>query len=470
MIRGAAASVLALAGAHKLFTGLLAAGLVLRIVTFFAYRPALVYYDSTRYLDTMRDLAPGQVRPAGYPIFLWILPTGWELAVVPAVQHGLGLAIAVALYAVLIRLGVRRSWSAIATAPVLLDAYQLNIQQYILTEALFETLLVAGCVLILWRRPPGPAAAALAGFAIAGAALVRGNALVAIAPLFLALLLLRPPWRSVAALVVAFAVPLAAYAAWYQSEHGDYALSGYGGRFLYARVAPFADCNRFEVPAEERVLCPAGEPGERPNVETFMWSRSRSPVYRVEPERRVELAGSFARRTIRHQPFDYAEAVLSDFVYGFSPVKGQREGDLPVERWRFQTYFPMFREPDTSEILRADGYERGQVARPLARFLRTYQRVGHTPGPLLALALLLGAAAAVGIGRARGSGVRTAAFAFTGVALAIAISSVAVSQFSWRYQLPLLVLAPPAGAIGATALARRYPAPRAQSSADIAAP
>ncbi len=37
--------------AHPVFTGLLVAGLVLRVITFFAYRPALIYYDSTRYLD-----------------------------------------------------------------------------------------------------------------------------------------------------------------------------------------------------------------------------------------------------------------------------------------------------------------------------------------------------------------------------------------------------------------------------------
>ena len=47
------------------------------------------------------------------------------------------------LYALLVRLGVPKTWSALATAPVLLDGYQLNIEQYILTEALFELLLVS---------------------------------------------------------------------------------------------------------------------------------------------------------------------------------------------------------------------------------------------------------------------------------------------------------------------------------------
>jgi len=95
--------------AHPVFTGLLVAGLVLRVVTFFAYRPALIYFDSTRYLDRVHDLEPGALRPIGYPAFLKLLPTDWELAVVPAVQHLFGLAIAVLLYALLVRLGVPKT-------------------------------------------------------------------------------------------------------------------------------------------------------------------------------------------------------------------------------------------------------------------------------------------------------------------------------------------------------------------------
>ena len=70
----------ALVRAHPVFVGLLAAGLALRIVTFFAYRPALIYFDSTRYLDRAHDLEPSPLRPIGYPAFLKVLPTDWELA------------------------------------------------------------------------------------------------------------------------------------------------------------------------------------------------------------------------------------------------------------------------------------------------------------------------------------------------------------------------------------------------------
>ena len=443
---------------HPVFAGLLAAGFALRVVTFFAYRPALIYYDSTRYLDHVHDLEPGALRPAGYPAFLKLLPTDWELAVVPAVQHLIGLAIAVLIYAVLLRLGLPRLWSALSTAPVLLDGYQLNIEQYILSEPLFDLLLVGGCVLLLWHRSPGIVAPALAGLSFAGALLTRANALLVVIPALFALWFLRARWTRPAVLAAAFVVPVLAYAAWYESVNGYYGLNGYGGQFLYARVAQFADCDGLDVPDQERVLCEDTPRSERPTIDQYMWDNKISPLYDVElepGERRTEVGGRFARRIILHQPFDYAEVVAKDFLYGFSPTHSRRSRDLPVSRWQFQEHYPVFREPDTSEILQADGYDHGIADSTLAPFLRTYQRFVYTPGPLLALALLAGILGALGVGRARLSGLRTATFLFTATALAVYLPSVAVSQFTWRYQLPLLVLLPPAGALGLYALTRR---------------
>jgi 4-amino-4-deoxy-L-arabinose transferase-like glycosyltransferase len=450
--------LIAVIRAHPVFTGLLVAGLALRVVTFFAYRPALIYFDSTRYLGRAADLEPGPLRPAGYPAFLKLLPAEWELAVVPAVQHLFGLAIAVLIYAVLVRLDVPKVWSALATVPVLLDGYQLNIEQYILAEALFELLLVGACVLLLWKRPPGLGTAAAAGLLVAAALLTRANAVVVIVPALLTLFFLRAHWTRPAVLVTVFAVPVLAYAAWYESENGYFALNGYGGQFLYARVAQFADCDGLDVPERERVLCEDRTPGERPTIDQYMWNNQVSPLYDVElepGERRADVGGEFARRIIRHQPFDYAQVIAEDFAFGFWPWKKRRERDLPVSRWQFQEHYPVFREPDTTEILRADGYESGVADSTLAPFLRTYQRFVYTPGPLLAIALLAGILGALGVGRARRSGLRTATFLFTATALAVYLPSVAVSQFTWRYQLPLLVFLPPAGVLGLAALTGR---------------
>ena len=59
----------------------------------------------------------------------------------------------VLVYALMRRLGVGAVGACIAAAPVLFDAYELNIEQHILSEALFSLLVAAGLCVLLWRRP-----------------------------------------------------------------------------------------------------------------------------------------------------------------------------------------------------------------------------------------------------------------------------------------------------------------------------
>ncbi len=445
---------------HALFLVLLAAGAALRAVAFFAYRPALIFYDSRSYLERAAELEPGQGRPTGYPTFLRLLPLEeLGLAVVPFVQHLLGLLIAVLIYALLVRLGVRTWLAALATAPVLLDAYQLNIEQYVLSDTVFQLLVVAGCALLLWRRPLGTVSAAVAGLAFAGAALTRSVGLVVIVPVVLTMVFLRARPSRAVLLLASFALPLVAYAAWFHSFYGAYTLNGYTGQFLYARVAPFADCTKFSVPSREEVLCPDQPVGERPTEREFMWRRSVSPFYRLRLPRemwrdrpewvaRSQVAGDFARRVIVNQPFAYARTVGSDFVRGFAPTRTSRPGDAPVSNWQFQPTYPVFERKLSAAVgARAD--------RELASFLRAYQRYAYAPGPLLGAGLLVGLLAALGLGRARHSGLRSAAFLFSSLGLVLSLAPAAALDFSWRYQLPQLVLLAPALALGLTALTAR---------------
>ena len=87
---------------------------------------------------------------------------------------------------------------------------------------------------------------------------------------------------------------------------------------------------------------------------------------------------------------------------------------------------------------------------------------------MLAIGLIAGLLAALGLGRARRSGLRSASFLFAMTGFVTFGSTVVANQFSWRYMLPLLVLLPPAAAVGLTALLRR-PEPRAARAADGAA-
>src|ERR1039457_5819699 len=114
---------------HWLLAALLAAGLILRILAQAAYRPALLFSDSVRYL-----YLSGGNDPVGYRILLKPVLLVGNLDMVAAVQHLLGLGMAIALYILLLRRGAPRALAALATAPVLLDAYQVQMEQSIMSD------------------------------------------------------------------------------------------------------------------------------------------------------------------------------------------------------------------------------------------------------------------------------------------------------------------------------------------------
>src|SRR5579859_8268214 len=86
-LRAGAAHIPALARQHWLLTVLLTAGLVLRVLAQIAYRPALLYIDSTKYL---LGAYPGD-DPPGYELVLKPLMALGNLDLIAVVQHLLGL-------------------------------------------------------------------------------------------------------------------------------------------------------------------------------------------------------------------------------------------------------------------------------------------------------------------------------------------------------------------------------------------
>ena len=87
--------------------------------------------------------------PVGYKGPLRAILFVGNFAAVAAVQHLLGLAMAVVIYVLLLRRGVSRWLAALAIAPVLLDAYQLQNEQAIMPGTWFEALIVAGLAILL---------------------------------------------------------------------------------------------------------------------------------------------------------------------------------------------------------------------------------------------------------------------------------------------------------------------------------
>lgn len=461
---------------HLFLVLLLAAGVTLRVLTMLAYQPAILYIDSFRYLNGLDAMRPDGLNPIGYQLILQPLLALGDLRFVAIVQHLVGLGMALAIYALLLRHGARRWLAAIATAPVLLDAYQLQIEHNIMSDVWFQALLVGTVWVLTWRGQPTPQHAAVAGVLLGFAVIVRLVGLALLVPAVAYLVVAgsrwvsRAGWRRIGlragALTAGFAVVMVSYAGYYRAATGNWGLTGAASPVVYGRAATIADCSRIPAGTWERTVCPAEPRDARHGVDWYT-HHPDSPRKSVQLPPTVpmgEVQSSFAWQVFRNQPIDLVTAIAVDFLKGFRPMRIDALGDVPVDRWHFQTSYPFYPpgEADARAIAAQYSDVPLSVSRPEAAFLRNYQlSVGYTPGPLLGLALLVGIAGGIGLGSARRSGIRAASLLTSGVGFTVLITAAAF-EFSWRYQLPSLVLLPMAGVLGVTAFTGplRRPGPR----------
>jgi hypothetical protein len=473
---------------HWLLSVLLLAGLVLRAGVQLAYRPALFYIDTTRYLYS----AQGN-DPVGYRLPLRVIAQVANLDAVAVVQHLLGLGMAVAIYLLLLRRGCARWLAALAVAPVLLDAYQLQAEQSLMPDVLFEALIVAGIVVLAWR-PATAAWPVIGGGVLLGAtAPVRQVGEILILPALCYVLAAAGGWRRALGhaglLCAAFAVPILAYCTAAYVTTGHFWLSHTGVTTTYGRMAAAADCATLRLPASERALCPT--PAQRalgidglehsplsPLRPYYLHEKIRYLNRAVPSSEASRLVSGFNHQVIHQQPLRVLTAYGRDVVKLFAPGRTTSPGDTPIARWQFQTSYPTY-WPHASRWVIADatdrfGGGRPAVWQPVARSLRAYQlHGGYTPGPLLALAALLGLGGSLALARSRGDPRRRQLGLVCLLLLTSAASILLVSdlfEFSWRYQLPALITLPPAGAAGLACLlarARRTPGtPRGASPGD----
>jgi Glycosyl transferase family 2 len=460
---------------HWMLLVLLGLGAGLRVLTVLAYQPAILYIDSFSYLDNIHDLRPDGLRPIGYDLILNLLLPFGGLRAVAVVQHLLGLGIAVMISLLLLRHGAQRWLAALATAPVLLDAYQVQIEHNIMPDVWFQALLVVIIWVLTWRGLPGPWHAASAGALIGFAVIVRLVGITMLVPALAYLVVAgslwasRTGWRRIglraAAMAAGFAVLLTSYAGYYRITTGVWGISGASDGVLYGRAAVIADCERLPAGTWERVLCPVQPRDQRFGVDYYVHDPASPAMTVALPpgESMDAIQASFARTVFANQPRDLTVAVLTDFVKGFRPVRVDAMNDAPVQRWYFQTSYPYW---GIQQRVQARAFEFGGVPigvnRALAELLRGYQlTVGYTPGPLLGLGLVAGLLGGFGIGNARRSGIRAASLLVSGLGVTVLMTAAAF-EFSWRYQLPGLVLLPMAGALGVTAITGplRRPGPR----------
>ncbi len=486
-IRALSVRALTLLRTHWIASVVIAAGLVLRLLAQVAYHPALLYVDTLKYLYGAWPAAD----PLGYKLILKPILLVGDLGTVTAIQHLVGLAMAIAIYALLVHRGVPRWLGALAIAPVLLDAYQIQIEQTIMPDVWFEAFVVASLVLLLWWPEPTVGVVVCCGLILGASATIRqvGEILVLPTLLYLAAATTarRQAMRNALALLAAFAIPIVAYSGIWYLHAGRFQLSDEGS--IAGRLAASADCATLVLPADERAICPT----HREQARGIDWLEHNhlSPLKHFPVptgKSRNDLLAGFDSGVESQQAARVAGGILGDSLKLFAPTKSALPGVTPISRWRFQTVYPKYlpeinvkangqivlgiqvvvAKPFRFQPLSPAYGGRAQVNRPIAGFLRAYQLGGgYTPGPLLAIFALAGlAGSAIAFGGRRVAGRRggearelevgplaLGCLLFFGSAVGILLVS-DMFEFSWRYQLPALVTLPPAGALGIWAACR----------------
>jgi len=503
---------------HWLAAVLIVAGAVLRVITWMAYHPAIFYIDSIKYLYRGWQGAD----PLGYKVPLKILLAVGDLGTVTAFQHLVGLFIGVALYLLLIRRGINRWLAALAIAPILLDAYQLQAEATIMPDVLFEGMVVAAVAILLWKPTTTWLSIISSGIILGLGATVREVGVWMIAPVVLYLLgcrylrVSRDDWYSAVlkscVMCLAFLLPIVTYCSISYVDSGHFRLSVKGS--AAGRMAKSADCATLKLPANIRAMCPS--PSQQKHGPDWLEHDWQSPLIRGFPVAgRLKLVSLFDHAVERQQPLRVVGSTLADSLRLFELSRDASIEITPISRWQFQhTFFgytPEFvacgtqlakpaktpgigplcgtdnklndiivgiqvthSSPVQEVLLNPSDGGKFEVDGPLASFLRDYQLYGgYTPGPLFlifALAGLLGSVIALvyrrGNPRTRHLALASLFFFVTAVGLLL-IADLYV--FSWRYQLQALYSLPPAGVLGATAAleALRYRRRATQSAPEI---
>ncbi|MEV5576475.1 hypothetical protein AB0L06_41145 [Spirillospora sp. NPDC052269] len=439
-------------GGHGAFLLILLVAGLFRVVAALGYQPAIWFTDSITYLDEAVTGRPGLPRPSGYSLYLWLLKPFHSLTLVMATQHMMGLASGVLLYAIACRYRVPRWGALLAAAPVLFDAYEIELERLVLSDTLFLLLGLASLVVVLWRTPP-PLWAVAAGGLLAGLSIITRPPGIAVAVgVVLAVLLRVPltrslPWaRRVGATGLALAgcaAPILAYGLWFSSVYGEFGLSRSTGVFLYGRVMAFADCPRMRPPPELARLCTKVPPERRMISQNYIW-RGSSPLNRMHGNRyspyKNRMAQRFALRAIAAQPLDYLGAVTHDTLRAFAWDRTIFPDKLTYDRYLFGTKPAELAQKAHSKYAdglyrRAARYELGpvrtRVVQPWAGLAHGYQQIFFLRGTMAGIILLAGLVVAVA---RRGLPGRLAAGPWVAT-VGLIVLPAATAEFDYRYVL-----------------------------------
>jgi hypothetical protein len=435
---------------HRLFILVLTPAILLRVDAELGYRWQAWFNDSFEYLQYTVHFAMDPTRVSGYSIGLKLLQPFHSYALVTILQHLMGLAVAVMVYALARhRFGAPAWLATLAAVPVLYDGFEIELEHLILSDVPFLFVLTLATTLLLWD-PAGPSTrnSAVIGLLLGLGAVLRsvGEPLLAVFVVYM--IIRRFSWRKVAATLAVGVAPLFAYAGIFDLEHGQFAQTDADGVFLYGRVMTFAECSKIHPPADELWLCTAVPPDQRPIAQEYIWAAT-SPLNRYQSEEFSpvpnQLAGNFAVRAIVAQPLGYARAVFDDTWRVFAWDRHVFPNAQTYDEYEFLPTAPPIPTWDDANLgpykSYAAAYVLGnpntQVVNPYAAIIRYYQEYVWLPGTIYGLILLAGLAGIVLAWRQLGG----EALLPWAISAALIIVPAATAEFDYRYVLPAVPFA-----------------------------
>jgi Dolichyl-phosphate-mannose-protein mannosyltransferase len=449
---------------------LLLVGVALRLVVVVSWWPVTTTLADAVPYSAYAQQGPfdNPQHPAGYSLILATLGAlTREVAFTVAIQHLAGIAAALLLFAAVRRV-TGSHWAGLLPAgAVLLNPDLIYLEHSIMSEIWF-VLAACGAVYCAVRavdRPdPWYGWPLLAGLIAAAGTMIRSSGIFLIAVIALALLVSRrrpwSHWRSPLAAAAAAAVALIGFATVNALVADRFGIGPSPGWYLYGRVAQFADCTRFEVPAGAEFLCETTPAEERPGANYYLFD-PRAPV----PRRlggfgsEDDLLRTWSQGAIRAQPLDYLETVWEDLRSYFVPGERlEREasgGELDPQLDFTRSFNPAdvyYTEiqPLTERGMEEGFYDEFSVEKQPTglRFLRGWQHVTRFGAVALSIAtLLVGLGLLIGSRRSR---VGVLLFGLGGLSLLIAPAM--TGNYVGRYTVPMAGLMMAAAAVTITAV------------------
>ena len=438
---------------HRLFVIVLIPAVLLRADAELGYRWQAWFNDSFVYVEDTVHFNLDPTRVSGYSVFLKILEPFHSYALITILQHLMGLAVAVMIYALARhRFGAPAWLATLAAVPVLYDGYEIELEHLILSDVPFLFVLTLAITLLLWD----PGRLSIRRGAVIGLLLGLGVVLRSLGEPVLVLVVLymiirRFNWRKTVATLAVGVLPALGYAGWFDVEHGQFAMSDATGVFLYSRVMTFAECPKMHVPSTELWMCTDPlAPNKRPIAQNFIWrSTAVTPLDRIAgtdfTPQKNKLGEDFAIRAIEAQPLDYAKAVADDTLRVFDWKRQVFPNPQTYDEYEFLAAPTPIPSWDDGRIGRynsntaayAQANPLTQVVNPFAVIIRDYQKYVWLPGTIYGLILLTGLAGIAAAWRRLGG----EALLPWAISLALVVVPAATAEFDYRYVLPAVPFA-----------------------------